>query len=145
MRTSTEWQLARSAAEHYQTILTPAILGPFAEALAASIARHIGPETATGLQSAFALTDAVAIRALLTATGFGQTETAVTQLDLPFPDLVGFIPRHISATPMAAGYSRAEESIRQKVVNEVVAALEQYCENGRYQIPFCSHMIRGRK
>lgn len=33
MTTSTQWQLARESAEQYQTILTPAILGPFARAL----------------------------------------------------------------------------------------------------------------
>jgi ubiquinone/menaquinone biosynthesis C-methylase UbiE len=33
MTTSTEWQLGRAAAERYQHILTPTILGPFAKAL----------------------------------------------------------------------------------------------------------------
>lgn len=33
MTASTQWQLARAAAEKYQTVLTPVILGPFAEAL----------------------------------------------------------------------------------------------------------------
>ena len=33
MTTSTQWQLARESAERYQSILTPVILGPFAEAL----------------------------------------------------------------------------------------------------------------
>ena len=33
MTTSTQWQLARESPERYQNILTPAILGPFAEAV----------------------------------------------------------------------------------------------------------------
>lgn len=33
MTTSTQWQLAQEAAERYQTVLTPHILGPFAKAL----------------------------------------------------------------------------------------------------------------
>ncbi len=33
MKTSTQWQLAQEAAERYQRILPPAILGPFARAL----------------------------------------------------------------------------------------------------------------
>ena len=33
MKTSDQWQLAHGAAERYQTILTPHILGPFAQAL----------------------------------------------------------------------------------------------------------------
>ncbi|MCB8979955.1 MAG: methyltransferase domain-containing protein [Ardenticatenaceae bacterium] len=33
MKTSDQWQLAQDAAERYQTILTPNILGPFAQAL----------------------------------------------------------------------------------------------------------------
>ena len=33
MITSAQWQLAHESAQRYQTILTPAIWGPFAQAL----------------------------------------------------------------------------------------------------------------
>jgi hypothetical protein len=39
MMTSTEWQLARGAAERYERILTPVILGPFARALVGMLLR----------------------------------------------------------------------------------------------------------
>jgi ubiquinone/menaquinone biosynthesis C-methylase UbiE len=37
MTTSTQWQLAADAAERYETILVPTILGPFAKALVDSV------------------------------------------------------------------------------------------------------------
>jgi ubiquinone/menaquinone biosynthesis C-methylase UbiE len=42
MTISTQWQLARDSAERYQTVLTPTILGPFAQALVEFAAPQMG-------------------------------------------------------------------------------------------------------
>lgn len=52
------------------------------------------------------------------------------------------IPKHFDrATPVAAGFARAEKSQQKAVVGDVVFGLERYRVNGRYSIPFRSHMI----
>jgi ubiquinone/menaquinone biosynthesis C-methylase UbiE len=118
---------------------------PYFEVLVSAVDRYIGSETAVGLQSAFSLTDENVVYGLLQDAGFSQIEMNVTQLDLPFSDLAEFVPRHISATPMIAGFERASENVQQTVIQEVVDAMSQYRANGRYQIPFKSHMIMGKK
>ncbi|MCB0212107.1 MAG: methyltransferase domain-containing protein [Anaerolineae bacterium] len=118
---------------------------PYFYTLVETIARHIGPETAVGLQSAFALSDADEIYGLIEAAGFEQIEMTVRQLDLPLPHLTEFTPRHISATPMAAGFNRADPVIRQQIVHEVTEQLSEYTINGRAAIPFKSHVIMGKR
>lgn len=118
---------------------------PYFYTLVEAIARHIGAETAAGLQSAFALSDADEIYALIEAAGFEQIEMTVRQLDLPLPNLAEFIPRHISATPMAAGFNRADETVQQTIIREVTEPLHQYTMNGYTCIPFKSHFIMARK
>lgn len=118
---------------------------PYFHTLVETIARHIGPETAAGLQSAFALADADEIYGLLEDAGFEPIEMMVRQLDLPLPHLTEFIPRHISATPMAAGFNRADEMVQQTIIREVLEQLRQYTMNGYTSIPFKSHFIMARK
>ena len=118
---------------------------PYFDVLVSAISNYIGVETAVGLQSAFALSDPHTIHNLLRQAGFEHIEMHTTQLDLALPPLAEFIPRHISATPMAAGFNRAPESMQKVVIEEVIEKLKGYEENGRLQIPFRSHMIRIRK
>jgi len=118
---------------------------PYFYTLVEAVARHIGPDTAAGLKSAFALSDADEIYNLLEEAGLEQIEMTVRQLDLPLSNLTKFVPRHISATPMTTGFSRATEAVQQTVIREIVEQLSQYEINGQAQIPFKSHLIMGRK
>lgn len=118
---------------------------PYFYTLVETIARHIGSDTAAGLKSAFALSDANEICRLLKEAGFEQIDRTITRLDLPLPQLTEFVPRHISATPMAAGFSRAGESMQQSIIQEATEKLSSYETDGQVQIPFKSHMMMARK
>lgn len=117
---------------------------PYFHTLVSTIARHIGLETAVGLQSAFSLSDADEIYQLLQEADLAQIEMTVVQLDLPLPHLAEFVPRHISATPMAAGFDQAATAVQQTIIREVVMSLSRYGDNGRIQIPFRAHVIMCR-
>ena len=110
-----------------------------------TVARHIGTETSAGLSSAFAFSDVDEIHSLLDEAGFEKIEIVTKQLDLPLPKLTEFVPRHISATPMVAGFSRAPESIQRTVINEVSEKLSKYEADDHVRIPFASYMIAGRR
>lgn len=118
---------------------------PYFHALVEAVERHIGAETAVGLRSAFGLTDRDEINKLLFEAGFGDVTMTVGQLDLRLPVLNEFIPRHVSATPMAAGFAGALPEVQQAVVGEVVGWLEAYAlEDGGVQVPFRAYLIRAR-
>jgi len=118
---------------------------PYFETLVNALDKHIGPATAAGLQSAFSLTETEEIHNLLSGAGFGQIEMTVTKLNLPFPDLADFVPRHISATPMADSFSQAPAAVQQDIIREVAEKMNRYAANGLVTIPFKSHMIRAKK
>lgn len=114
---------------------------PYFEALVTAMRRHVGAEVAAGLEAIFALTDMDEVTAMLQKAGFGEIDHEVTRLDLPLPALRTFVPRHIGATPMAAGFEQAGVDRQQAVVTEVAERLSGF-ENGRgARIPFRSHMV----
>ena len=118
---------------------------PYFYTLVETVTRYIGPDTAVGLKSAFALSEADEIRGLFKAAGFEQFEMTISQIDLPLPRLTEFVPRHISATPMAIGFSQASETVQQTIIWEVAEQLSHYGTNGQMQIPFRSHLIMVRQ
>ncbi len=119
----------------------PLVDNPYFAALVAAVSEHVSPATAVGLRAAFALSEAADIERLLQSAALRPTRREVGQLDLPLPPLAEFVPRHISATPMAAGFRAASRPEQQRVVGEVITSLSQYEANGRWRIPFRSHMI----
>jgi SAM-dependent methyltransferase len=232
MAKSTQWQLARDAAERYERILVPAILGPAARALvewsslsdgeavldvgcgtgaAARFAaekvrlsgrvagvdvnagmldvaqsltprqgatiewfentayqlpfregdfdvalcaqtlqfledtKHIGAETAAGLDAAFGLSDSETIRSLVTGAGFENVKATVQHLDLELPAPQDFVPLHVSATPMSTGFYAATEEARHAVVYEVSQRLAPFGTDQGIRAPFRTHLVMGVK
>jgi len=113
--------------------------------LVEAISRHINRETAIGLKAAFGLSSADEIRTLLLGAEFKRIKMTVTQLELELPTLNDFVPRHISATPMAAGFNAASEVAQQAVIQEVSEQLAQYETNAGVRIPFRSHLAMATK
>jgi SAM-dependent methyltransferase len=118
---------------------------PYFAALARSIQRRVGPDTAKGLLAAFTQADAEPLAALLTDAGFRDVTVATCRLDLALPPLSEFVPRHVSATPMAAGYARASEEARQAVLREVIEAMVPYGTSGAPLVPFRSFVATGTR
>ena len=114
---------------------------PYFHVLVQAISRHIGVETASGLQAAFGLSDPDRIGGLLQEAGFTRPGFMVKRIELDFAELEDFVPKHISATPMAAGFNAASEVARRGVVQEVVENLTPYQENAGFRIPFETHLV----
>jgi ubiquinone/menaquinone biosynthesis C-methylase UbiE len=120
----------------------PLAENPYFQALVTAISEHIGPETAVGLQAVFALTDAAEIRALLAGANFQKVEIGLGQLELELPPLLEFIPRHISATPMAAAFSAAAPAVQQAVIADVARQLAPFQSRDGVRVPFRSHLAQ---
>ena len=79
-------------------------------------------------------------------TKFGGSSSRVAavmtlkQLDLALPDVQDFVPRHISATPMAAGFNAASIVTQQAVVQEVAEQLASYASTTGICLPFRTHL-----
>jgi ubiquinone/menaquinone biosynthesis C-methylase UbiE len=118
---------------------------PYFYALVEAINRHIGSETAQGLKAAFNLTDPDTIRSLLTNAGYQHIDMIVKPLDLPLPNLVDFVPSHVSATPMSVGFKAAAKQAQLDVVQEVSDRLAPYQTDTGVCVPFRTHFAMGKK
>jgi len=127
------------------SVWRPIADNPYFDTLVSAVERHIGADVAAGLKSAFAFSDMEMICNLLEDAPFAEVDMDMQQLDLPLPALTEFVPRHISATPMAAGFVRAPQATQQALIREVVAQLANGSNNERIQVAFRSHVLGGNK
>lgn len=118
---------------------------PYFCVLVDAISKHIGQATAVGLKAAFGLSDATKIRTLLVATRFTKIEMTAKQFNLELPPVHDFVPRHISATPMAAGFDAASRMAQQMVLQDVAEQLAAYRTDAGMRIPFTTHLARATK
>lgn len=118
---------------------------PYFHAMVETITDHIGADVAVGLKAAFALPHAATLQSLLETCGFDEIEITQRQIDLPLPKLNEFVPRHIGATPMAAGYEAAPPTVQQAIVDEMNVRLAEFVTDEKPIVPFRSHMARARK
>ncbi|MCB1036265.1 MAG: hypothetical protein KDD47_20745, partial [Acidobacteria bacterium] len=88
------------------------------------------------------LCDAGEVRSLLEEAGFVEVEAVVERLDLDLPPLADFLPRHVSATPMARGYHAASDEARRAVLEDVSDALGSYATPSGVQVPFLTHLLK---
>ncbi len=117
---------------------------PYFAALIAAVTKHVGADTAAGLAAAFGLADADRLRELALAAGFASAEVAEHPLELALPTPEEFVPRHVAATPMAAGFAAASSAARESVVGDVAAALTSYSRGDGVTVPFTTHVLRAR-
>ena len=130
---------------------------PYFESLVEAVRAHVGDETAAGLGAAFKLTDAEELRSLLSggtasdgleasngveasngAELSGGAEVRTVRFELDLPDASSFVPRHIAATPMAAGYARASAEARAAVLADVAASTAPYRIAEGMRVPFAT-------
>jgi len=118
---------------------------PYFHELFEAVSSHVGPDTAKGLGAAFGLTSPSALHELIELAGFRDVEIKVRQLDLSLPELTDFVPRHVSATPMAAGFAAAPEAARRAVVDAMSERLASHATAAGVTVPFRTHFALATK
>lgn len=118
---------------------------PYFEAVVGSVSRHIGPDAAISLRAPFTLGNPDEIRALLRDAGFREVHVDTAQLELPLPDPTEYVPRHLSATPMADVFDAAMVASRKAIVREVSDRLAA-CRTGKeFRVRFRSRLALAEK
>lgn len=118
---------------------------PYFNTLVNTIAEHIGEDTAMGLRSAFNLSNIDEIPVLMNEAGFSQVEINVSEIVLNLPSVAEFVPKHIQATPMGAGYKSVSEITQKTILDQVSEELKGYLTNSRIRVPFSSYLIKATK
>lgn len=118
---------------------------PYFKAFADSAHRHLGPDVASGFLPAFALASPASVTTSLTSTKFSSVAATVVNLRLALPALDEFVPRHFSATPMAAAFAAADATTKLRIVDDIVAQLLKPGANELAPVPFSLRIVSGVK
>jgi hypothetical protein len=79
----------------------------------------------------------------LSANHFGRKKVT---LHLDLSGMADFVPSHISATPMVAGFQAAPERKQQAVIDELISRFEALIQpDCTHRIPFSSYFVRALK
>jgi SAM-dependent methyltransferase len=111
---------------------------PYFETLIDACARHLGEPAAAGLRAVFSLADARELEALMVRTGWRDIVCDSAGRALALPPLAEFVPRHLSATPLAAAFAGAAPATQRALVHDVVERAP------RGAARFRSHIVRAR-
>ena len=129
----------------YISLWSPIEESPYFDALVKAVDTHINADTAAGLGSAFNLTDIDEITKTVNEARFSDVKTTISEIALPLPPISEFVPKHINATPMGAGYNNASASKQQAILDELTQKLASYQVESGLAVPFRSHLIRAIK
>lgn len=135
-------RILKPGASAYVSLWCDIEQSPYFDVLVNAIARHINPDTAAGLGAAFQLSDVNTISDHVHAAAFSDLTTEVAELDLDLPPIAEFVPKHIGATPMGAGYNAASPATQQAILDEMRERLAAYQTETGMRVPFRSHLIQ---
>jgi ubiquinone/menaquinone biosynthesis C-methylase UbiE len=85
---------------------------PPMEAMAAALARHISPESASFVRAVFSLHDADDLRSLATDAGFDDVQVRSEPVAVRLPPPADFLWQYVYSTPMAAAMAQVDEERR---------------------------------
>ena len=118
---------------------------PYFDALVNVLTKHISPDTAAGLSSAFSLSKLDTIKQTFQETQFSEIKTDITEHRLLLPPMVEFAPRHLSATPMGASFQASSTETQQTILDELTQSLSEHQTESGLEVPFSSHLITAQK
>lgn len=138
-------RVLKSGQSVYLSIWCAIEQNPYLDALANALAKHISPDTAAGLSSAFSLSHADMIKDMFQKTPFSDIKTDIVEFHVPLPPMTEFVPQHLSATPMGASFQASPKDTQQAILNEMTDTLSEHQTDSGLEIPFCSHLIAAQK
>lgn len=122
------------------SVWSPLAGSPYFHALVDAVTTHLGADTVAGLRAAFNLSDPDEIRSLLANAGFKDVEVSAHRIEMDLPDPREFVPAHVSAIPMSAGFAAAPPDARAAVVRDVARAMGLYVKDAGVCVPFTMYV-----
>jgi len=115
---------------------------PYFAAEIEAVAQRLGAGAADGLIAGFGLSDPAALVTALAVAGVAEIETRRIDLILNLPPLADWAPRHLAATPVAAGLASAPGMARE-LGADIAQAMAEYVTPDGVRVPFSSWFIAG--
>jgi SAM-dependent methyltransferase len=122
---------------------------PFQTAVLSALDRHLFggrnvPSRATVLQP-FTLADAGEVRALVSGAGFHGIDIRIMTLPIRFPSVEAYTLGFLSAIPIAGEVAAMKETVRARMIQEIVVALHPFVNEEGFAAPAEDHIVLARK
>ena len=102
--------------------------GLYNVALADALEQHVDAATATRYRASRVVPQASALHQLLVDAGFRDVDIRTSELTLRLPPLEQFVPRHLSALPVAETVAALSEERRAALARQVSVAFKDYAD-----------------
>lgn len=106
----------------------PGPIPPLFALLEGALVSHLGPVTATFLQTVFSLHEPGQVRGLLADAGFADLDVSRSEKILPLPPPRDFLWQYVHSTPLAASAAQFDDERRAAIEREVVAGWQACVE-----------------
>ena len=117
----------------------------FTWALAKAGGRHSSADLRQQLQSQRTTPPTDEIHAQLSAAGFRGASVDVQTLKVRLPDPNEYVPQHISAMPVAAGFAALDAEAQQDMICDVIQGLGKSVVDGRIVFDDAVYLVSGRR
>jgi hypothetical protein len=97
------------------------------------------------MHSPFALSDAEALRGLVTAAGFQNVHVRIEMTVIRQRALDAFVAGYLAATPAASAIAALDETVRTAILGDVKTALRAYLDDDGLAAPLTFHVVTARK
>lgn len=118
---------------------------PWQRVVADALEHQVSMDAAMGIRGAFALGDREELRALIAAAGFRSIRIRIDSQMIRYPSLEEFVPRYLSATPVAGVAATLDERTRGAILREVKASLQAYLDDDGLGAPIEAHVVVAAK
>ena len=98
-----------------------------------------------GIRSAFALGDREDLRALISAAGFRNVRIRIDSHMIRYPSLEDFVPRYLSATPVAGAVAKLDAATRDSILGDIKRALQPYIDDDGLAAPIEAYIVVAAK
>jgi ubiquinone/menaquinone biosynthesis C-methylase UbiE len=118
---------------------------PWQRAVADALERHVSADAAMGIRSAFALGDREDLRVLMSVAGFRNVRIRIDSHMIRYPSLEDFVPRYLSATPVAGAVAKLDAATRDSLLGDIKRALQPYIDDDGLAAPIEAYIVVAAK
>lgn len=116
---------------------------PYTLALCAAVGRYISPDVASKQRAQRETPTSDLLAEQVRAAGFSDIHVERQELEIEVPLAREFVPLHLGSMPIAAAFQSLSEDRRQRLVDDVQTALNEYVRGDRVVYPDAVHVAVG--
>jgi 2-polyprenyl-3-methyl-5-hydroxy-6-metoxy-1,4-benzoquinol methylase len=118
---------------------------PYVSALADALERHLGAESGAAMRAPCGFGDLGALRELLVNAGLACAGISIAVQVLRHIAPAAFIAGQLAASPLAGAVATLDAAARSALIDDILASLKPYTDDGGLAVPMQAHVAVAKK